>query len=208
MRLQGLVQRIILRMARIGIYAGTFDPIHVGHISFALQSISAARLDKIYFVPERRPRNKQHVEHFAHRVAMIKRAIKPYRKFSVLELVDVNFSIGRTLPELLQLFPGNELVFLFGSDIVANIANWEHSEKLLSGELVIGLRNEDSRDVLHSIVEAWPVQPRLVTVFASYAPKVSSGRVREALRTGQPAEGLLTSVERYSNKNWLYVNLA
>ena len=81
-------------MARVGIYAGTFDPVHVGHISFALQSLTAANLDSIYFAPERRPRNKQQVEHFAHRVAMIKRAIRPYRKFAILELVDTSFSIS------------------------------------------------------------------------------------------------------------------
>jgi nicotinate-nucleotide adenylyltransferase len=69
---------------RIGIYSGTFDPVHSGHISFALQSLKAAKLDKVYFLPERRPRNKQQVEHFGHRVAMLKRAIKPYPEFNVL----------------------------------------------------------------------------------------------------------------------------
>jgi hypothetical protein len=45
-------------------------------------------------------------------------------------------------------------------------------------------------------------------MFDSYAPDVSSGIVREALRKGQPAvPGLLTSVERYSDRHWLYVSL-
>jgi nicotinate-nucleotide adenylyltransferase len=196
-------------MARVGIYAGTFDPVHAGHISFALQSLAAAHLDKIYFVPERRPRNKQHIEHFAHRVAMIKRALKPHGKFAILELVDVNFSIEHTLPELRKQLKGNELVFLFGSDIVPSLASWPHADRLLTSfEIVIGLRNEDNRSTLHGIIEAWPSQPKSVIMFPSYAPKVSSGKVREALRTHQPAEGLLASVERYSDHNWLYVSLA
>jgi len=193
---------------RIGIYAGTFDPVHTGHITFALQSLQAAELSKLYFLPERRPRAKQQVEHFAHRVAMIKRAMKPYKKFAVLELVDTSFSIQRTLPELQKQFPGDELVFLFGSDIVPSLANWPNADKLLTGfEIVVGLRNHDSRNKLHAIIEAWPSQPKAVTMFQSYAPKVSSGRVREALRSRQPAEGLLASVERYSDHNWLYVSL-
>src|ERR1700712_538230 len=105
-------------MSRIGIYAGTFHPVHAGHITFALQALEAAQLDMVYFMPERRPRHKQQVEHFAHRVAMITRAAKPYQYFDVLEFVDVNFSIERTLPALQQRFAGDELVFLFGSDVL------------------------------------------------------------------------------------------
>ena len=195
--------------SRIGIYAGTFDPVHAGHISFALQALQVARLDKVYFLPERRPRDKSGVEHFGHRVAMLKRALKPHQRFGVLELVDVNFSVERTLPALQKQFAGDELVFLLGSDVVPGLANWPHANRLLAGnELVIGLRNQDDRASLHTIVEAWPVQPKAVTIFPSYAPAVSSGRVREALRRRQPAAGLLTSVERYSDRHWLYVSIA
>jgi len=193
---------------RIGIYAGTFDPVHAGHVSFALQAILAARLDKVYFLPERRPRNKQHVEHFGHRVAMLRRAIKPHPQFEVLELVDVSFSVERTLPELQRRFKGSELVFLFGSDVLQNLRNWSKADQLLAeSELVIGLREQDDRGKLHGLIEAWPVPPKALTIFASYAPEVSSGRIRDALRRRQPTSGLLTSVERYSDHNWLYVSL-
>lgn len=196
-------------MARIGIYAGTFDPVHAGHIAFALQSLQAARLDKVYFLPERRPRAKQQVEHFGHRVAMLNRALKPYPEFGVLEFVDVSFSVERTLPGLRRKFFGDDLVFLFGSDVITGLASWPNAGKLLkAGELVIGLRFKDDRASIHKIVEEWPVQPSSVTVFESYAPEVSSGKVREALRKRQTAAGLLKSVERYSNRNWLYVSLA
>lgn len=194
---------------RIGIYAGTFDPVHGGHITFALQSLKAAQLDKIYFLPERRPRNKAQVEHFAHRVAMLKRALTPYPEFDVLEMVDISFNVDRTLPKLRQRFKKAELVFMFGSDVVPGIAKWPHADKLFKGnELVIGLRFKDDRESIHKIVEEWPTQPNSVTVFDSFAPEVSSGKVRAALRKRQTTQGLLKSVERYSNRNWLYVSLA
>src|SRR3982750_4185468 len=101
-------------MARIGIYAGVFDPVHAGHIAFALQAGDKARLDKIYFLPERRPRHKQGVEHFGHRVAMLKRASKPHTKLDVLELEDISFNMERTLPRLQKKLKGEQLVFLFG----------------------------------------------------------------------------------------------
>lgn len=194
---------------RIGIYAGTFDPVHGGHIAFALQALQAAELDKVCFLPERRPRAKEQVEHFGHRVAMLNRATKPYPEFEVLEFVDVSFSVERTLPQLRRMFPKSELVFMFGSDVVASLADWPRAKELLkASELVVGLRFEDDRAKIRAIVESWPTQPKTVTVFDSFAPKVSSGKVREALRRRQPTEGLLKSVERYSDHHWLYVSLA
>lgn len=195
---------------RIGIYAGTFDPVHSGHVAFALQALQAANLDKIYFLPERRPRNKQQVEHFGHRVGMLKRALKPHPQLEVLELVDVNFSVGRTLPKLQRQFADSRLVFLFGSDIVPKLADWPNAARFLKdAELVIAIRSRDDRANLRNIIEAWPSQPESATIFDSYAPDVSSRVVREALRQGKPAApGLLTSVERYSDRHWLYVSLA
>lgn len=196
-------------MARIGIYAGTFDPVHAGHIAFALQSLRAADLDKVYFLPERRPRNKEHVEHFGHRAAMLNRAIAPYPQFTVLEMVDVSFSVKRTLPQLQDKFKNSRLVFLFGSDILPRIQDWPQAEQLLkNSELVIGLRKQDDRRQLRRIIEAWPTPPQALTMFESFAPDVSSGRVRAALRRRQPTPGLLSSVERYSDRHWLYVSLS
>src|SRR4051812_40769392 len=85
-----------LKSKRIGIYAGTFNPVHTGHVAFALQAVKEANLDEVYFVPERQPRGKAGVEHFGHRVAMLKRALRPYKQFDVLELVDVNMTVNRT----------------------------------------------------------------------------------------------------------------
>lgn len=193
---------------RIGIYAGTFDPVHVGHITFALQSIQAANLDKVYFLPERRPRTKKQVEHFGHRVAMLNKAAKPHPQFEVLELVDVSFSVERTLPYLRQQFPDSELVFLFGSDVAAGLSEWPKSSSLLkSGELVIGIRSQDNREKIKKIIEEWPAQPKTVTMFESFAPDVSSGKIRDALRSNKPTKGILSSVEKYSNHHWLYVSL-
>ncbi len=194
---------------RIGIYAGTFDPVHAGHIAFALQAVEAAELDQLYFLPERRPRSKTGVEHFGHRVAMLKRATKPYPKFGVLELPDVDFSVPRTLPRLYTQFVGSQLVFLMGSDVLRHILDWPHIEQLLIDcELVVGVRGGDKVGQLKQQVENWPVTPQAVTIFESLTPDVTSREVREGLRRRQTAKGLLSSVQRYSNQHWLYVSVA
>lgn len=193
---------------RVGFYAGTFNPVHAGHISFALQAAQAAKLDKLYFVPERQPRGKAGVEHFGHRVGMLRQALQPHPHFDVLELVDVNLSVVRTFPKLQQQFYGSELVFLFGSDVVSSMAAWPNIEQLLMGsELVIGLRHNDTAHSVQHVVAEWSMQPKAFRVVSSYAPNISSGRVREALYQRRWAKGLLPSVERYSRRHWLYVSV-
>lgn len=194
---------------RIGIYAGTFDPVHAGHIAFALQAVNAAELDMVYFMPERRPRSKETVEHFGHRMAMLRRAIEPHNKLGLLDLVDVNFSVQRTLPRLVSEFPASQLVFLMGSDVVARVDGWPHVAQLFkSAELVVGVRAEDTITGVKKVIANWPVAPKAITLFGSFAPSVSSKIIREALRNRTPAQGLLPSVQRYSNRHWLYISLA
>jgi nicotinate-nucleotide adenylyltransferase len=194
---------------RIGIYAGTFDPVHAGHIAFALQAMERAGLDKVYFLPERRPRHKKGVEHFAHRVAMLKQALQPHPRFDVLETDDISFSVVRTLPKLRRQFQNDQLVFLFGSDAITDLPSWPQAHRLLQQtELVIACRWQDDKQVIQHLINNWPTAPRRYAIIDSYAPEVSSGTVRTALRRRQPVRGLLKSVEHYSNRNWLYISLA
>jgi len=198
-----------IKKPRIGIYAGTFNPVHTGHITFALQALQVAKLDEIYFLPERRPRNKQGIEHFAHRVAMLKQASLPHPQFHVMELTDVSFSIGNTLPKLQQNLPDSQLVFLFGSDVVPDLPKWPYVARLLqSSELVIGLRQQDDAETIKNQIENWQTQPKALSIFTSFAPTVSSSKVRTALQHRTQAQGLLASVQRYSNHHWLYVSVA
>lgn len=193
---------------RIGIYAGTFDPVHAGHVAFALQTVERADLDVLYFLPERRARFKQGVEHFGHRVAMLKRASQPHPKFDVLELDDVSFTIDRTLPSLSKKFPQSQLVFLFGSDAVEQLPNWPLYERLLEvSELVVGIRASDRISSIEAMLRKWNTQPKAVNIFNSFAPEVSSNKVREALRNQTHTDGALSSVKRYSQRNWLYVSV-
>lgn len=196
------------RPLRIGIYAGTFNPVHAGHIGFALQTIKEAKLDYVYFMPERRPRHKEHVEHYAHRVAMLKSAAKPHSKLKVLETDDVSFTVKRTLPRLESRFKHSQIVFLVGSDVAAHLHTWAGAEQLLKrSEIAIGVRQDTSEEAIHLL--PLMIQPsRAIFVVKSCAPDVSSHKIREALRHRHYVRGLLTSVARYSNRNWLYISLA
>jgi nicotinate-nucleotide adenylyltransferase len=192
---------------RIGIYGGTFNPVHTGHITFALQSIVDAELDQVIFLPERQPRDKIGVEHFGHRTAMLSRAIKPHPNLAVLELADKSFTYGQTWPQLKTLFPGAKLIMLMGSDVALSLPNWPHSAELIRDtELIVGLRNHSSKEIAE-IINKWDTRPSFVYLLNCYAPEVSSSSIRTALRQSQTTKGLLASVKQYSKHEWLYVSI-
>lgn len=191
---------------RVGIYSGTFDPVHSGHIAFALQAAAVAELDKVYLVPERRPRGKYHVTHYAHRVAMIRRATRPYRQLEVYELEDKTFSVTRTWPRLERSFAGSTLVYLCGSDVLRHIASWPNAGSLLGRvELCIGRRESETQQMIEDLIGSLPVSPRRAIVFESHAPSVSSSQVRAAIREKRRVHGLLASVKAYASQEWLYL---
>ncbi len=203
-----LKARMNKQKPRVGIYAGTFDPVHTGHIAFALQAMKAARLDEVVFLPERVPRSKHPSEHFAHRVAMLKQAIKPHPNMNVMELVDKNFTVKRTWPELRKIFPRAELVLLVGSDVVEHMLGWPNIDILLrESELIVGTRAANEPAATQKYIGAWQQRPRKLYIVRSHAPHVSSTDVRGAIGKQAHTHGLLSSVQAYAKANWLYVSI-
>jgi nicotinate-nucleotide adenylyltransferase len=192
---------------RIGIYAGAFDPVHAGHVTLALQALQTAKLDQVVFMPERRPRSKPGVEHYAHRVAMIKAALAPHPDLSVMEVVDRHFTVRRTLNTLQQVFGDVQVVLLMGSDTALDIPDWPNAGQLLrTCELVVGVRSQHQHDRIEHAIAGWEASPQSLVIFDSFAPRVSSAAIRQALRANEYAEGLLCSVRRYARREWLYVS--
>lgn len=193
---------------RIGIFAGTFDPVHGGHISFALQARKTAALDEVCFVPERLPRDKPDAEHFGHRAAMLRRALRPYDDFSLLELTDRHFTVRRTLPQLARLYGGARLVLLMGSDTFRGLGVWPHAEQLLKAcEFVVGVRSHDDMASVLQGAQALHTPLRTITIVDSLEPGVSSSRIRSALQLRISARGLLPSVQQYARREWLYTRI-
>lgn len=191
---------------RVGIYSGTFDPIHAGHIAFALQSASQARLDMVLMLPERNPRSKRYVTHYAHRTAMIKRAIRPYRRFEMFETEDKTFSVIRTLPRIKKRYPDATLVYLCGSDVLKHMGEWPHIDQFLGGiELCVGRRHNQSNDEVDRLIASLPVSVRASTIIETYASAVSSSKIRDAMSRRHSIHGLLESVKAYASKEWLYL---
>lgn len=134
-------------MGKVGIYSGSFDPIHAGHVAFAQAAMQAGGLDKVAMIPEPEPRSHAQLAPLHHRIAMARLATESVAKTEVIKLNSPQFSYSKTLPELQAIFPGSELHMLIGSDVVVTFSiRWPDIDRLLQVmPLVIGLRGDDTK---------------------------------------------------------------
>ncbi len=195
-------------MSRIGIYSGSFDPIHKGHISFALTALNDARLDSVYFLVETLPRHKPGITHAAHRIAMLRLASRAHANMKVLELPDKRFSVATTLPRLQSKFKNDDLLMLVGSDVLEHIPQWPLAEELLSKVgLVVGLRDDISLSRALELATAMPKPLPELHIIETLESTTASKQIRHAFRNGQSSHAVLPSVARYIKKNWLYASV-
>ena len=108
-------------MQRIGIFGGTFDPVHLGHLIMAEQAREQAGLDQVWFVPAARPPHKldRPLTAFHHRVEMLALAVAGHSAFRVNELEKdrsgPSYTVD-TLEELHRRHPDTAMHLLLGSD--------------------------------------------------------------------------------------------
>ncbi len=165
-------------MRSVGIFAGTFDPVHEGHVAFALAAAKTGGLQKVYFLPEHQPWTKQNASDFKGRLALLEKALKSYGNLEILEFDEPHFSIAITIPELKSRFPNAELNFLMGSDAGYNLPKWEGIETVLPEvKLIIGMRAGDDESGFVKFLAKHLPQAR-ATIIASPKPHVSSSRLR------------------------------
>lgn len=142
-------------MPTIGLYPGTFDPIHDGHVAFAQEARDQFGLDAVYFLPENMPRDKQRVSNIDKRVQLISNTVSASTGLNVLKLQSERFTINGTLPEIERIFPNHEFALLMGSDVAMNLANWGSLERIFPRYLlVIGLRGNTTKQEVKEVLKA------------------------------------------------------
>src|SRR5687768_15392849 len=96
-------------LKKVGIYAGTFDPVHEGHLAFAREAAAQYGLDKVFFLVEPNPRRKQGVKALEHRNEMVQLAIRSEKLFASILLEQHRFTVTETMPVLRSRFKNSEL---------------------------------------------------------------------------------------------------
>jgi len=120
---------------RLGIFGGTFDPVHYGHLLLAESCREQAALDKVWFLPTAVPPHKQGREltPVEQRVEMLELAIAGHEAFSVCRYEaargGVNYTAD-TLAHFREEDPGRELFFLMGADMLADLPTWREPGRI------------------------------------------------------------------------------
>lgn len=119
---------------KIGVYVGSFNPIHFAHLKIALQFLNSKLLDKIIFVPAGDEYEKKGLESGKHRFQMVKIATQNNPNFLVsdVEIKHRKLSTYKTLEIFREEYPNDEIVLIMGADNLKEIYWWENANILLS----------------------------------------------------------------------------
>jgi nicotinate-nucleotide adenylyltransferase len=120
---------------RLGLFGGTFDPVHYGHLLLAECCREQCRLDEVWFLPAATPPHKQSrpLTPATQRIEMLQLAVGGHQPFQVcpleIERGGVSYTVD-TLAELARQEPGRELFFLLGADSLDDLPHWREPARL------------------------------------------------------------------------------
>ncbi|MHB8579590.1 MAG: nicotinate-nucleotide adenylyltransferase [Ignavibacteriaceae bacterium] len=136
-------------MSIVGIFGGTFDPIHTGHLITAQAVRELRGLDKIIFIPNFISPHKTEIPTLSpkHRLAMVKLAIKniPYFDISDLEInaATISYTID-TLKVLIEKY--NKIELIIGHDNILKFSSWKEPDEILKLAKIIVLNRKLSQE--------------------------------------------------------------
>ena len=202
---------------KIGIYGGTFNPPHLGHMEAARAAIAALGLDKLILIPAAIPPHKQLPEatpEAHHRLAMTELMADGLLMPGVVEVSSMELEregksfTSDTLRQLHQQYPDDELWLMMGTDMFLTLQYWHEPEVVcqLAGICAFGRTEQDGealfapqREFLKEKYNA-----KITTITLPGLVEVSSTQVREMLERGEGHKYLLPAVHGYILMNGLY----
>ena len=184
-----------------GIFGGSFDPPHVGHIGVALAAAAALDLDIVHLIPAyRQPfKNQRHVANATQRADMVRLAVAD-REQLILDEREIrrggtSYTVD-TLKDLRRIFPADELTLLVGADTAIDLPAWHEAERIPELANIVVLTRPGAE------VPSRPLFARSLDVPAF---DVSATEIRDRARRGESLTGLVPElVEGYIVENQLY----
>jgi len=143
-------------MERIGIYGGTFNPPHIGHILAAKQAIRMLHLDRLLMIPAGIAPHKQMPEASAspqQRLEMLKKATESIPQVQVLDLELRREGISytyQTVEKLRQQYPQAELVLIMGTDMFLSFLTWKEPQRI-TAHVSLGVLYRGEKDEIEAV---------------------------------------------------------
>lgn len=203
---------------RIGVFGGSFDPVHIGHLLAAECCREQASLDRVLFVPAAVPPHKQHrlLATAQHRLEMLALSVGGHDAFSVSAMeVDrggVSYTVD-TLERLAAEHPGDDLRLILGPDALANLPTWRAPQRILELAEIVAIERETldaiGSPACLSVLEPLLGEERLARVIGARvrlpAIGIRSSDLRAAVAAGKSIRYRTPrAVERYIVAHGLY----
>jgi len=203
---------------RIGVFGGSFDPVHIGHLIAAECAREQAGLDRVLFVPAAQPPHKpgRTLAAGQHRLEMLTLAIGGHDAFAVsaieLDRGGTSYTVD-TLAALAAVNPGDALVLLLGPDALAGLPAWREPRRIAAVAEIVPLERDALDDLPAAVTAAGLVDlfgaDAVATMLARRVRMPAIGIRATALRTAVAAGRSIRyqtprAVERYIATHALY----
>ena len=203
---------------KLGIYGGSFNPPHLGHLHAAIAAAAYLRLDELLLIPAGVPPHKQLDDPgAAHRAAMTQLMAQQAALEAKIPVRVSRMEIERagksytadTVRALHEQRPDDELWLLMGTDMFLTLQDWYHPEEILerAGVCAFGRSEKDTEELFavqrDYLARRFP-SARIVTMTLPNLVEVSSTQLREALPQGEGGKYLTPQVCGYILREHLY----
>ena len=202
---------------RLGIFGGTFDPVHFGHLALAEECLAVAGLDEVWLVPAASPPHKggKKLSRFDQRKEMLELAIAGNEKFKVepmeADRPGPSFTID-TLEEIQKRKPNDELFLIIGGDSALEFSTWKDPAKIASLATIIvrirpGVIMPTEQEFISQLGKELGVPPKVIFVSGPPYLDVSSSLLKERVSNNKSVRYLLPrAVEVYIQQKKLYLS--
>lgn len=191
--------------ARVGLFGGTFDPVHNGHISIAQAFLQSGLIDEIWVLLTPYPPHKSGADHTSYelRLKMLEAAFRNVEHVSIntieRKLPKPSYSI-QTIQHLKEQFLENDYYFCMGEDSLSQFHTWKNYHQIIEEcELLVAQRpGETHKNVVKEILQH--------THFVNHEPlDISSSDIRDKVKAGKPvSDEVPKSVLKIIEKERLY----
>ena len=194
-------------MKKLGIFGGTFNPVHNGHMAVAGAAVSEFGLDRLMFLPNYQPPHKKCEAEPYIRLQMAEAAAKADERYFVSDFEinkgGISYS-AHTLQAFSEIYRGEELYFIIGGDSLRDFTKWYMPEEIVRRCILLTYPRNDINPEVHIN----NLQKELgAEVYQIHAPEIniSSSEIRSLVRSGESVSGLVPpAVLEIIEKNNLY----
>lgn len=197
--------------ARIGVFGGSFDPIHVGHLILMEDARFQLDLDRVFLVPVADPPHKQDrkMTPVDQRVAMVEQAIAD-SEYATVSRIDADRPGPHYTADMLRLLQAEhgdscELFFLMGMDSLRDLPTWHRPMWLVQNCRLVALSRHDVEIDWQQLEAELPGVLERVVILEMPEIEISSSVLRRRVRDGLPIRyQVLDCTETYIRENGLY----